>query len=316
VTFMAAVIRISGSVPEEYTANSRISNVAFKGMKVELNDFTPYNIDNAILIGGGFGMLPLGGNHRVQSCDFLCLGTGINSLGASHSSLVFGGAPSLGNSMSNVNCGILAVASEASDFRISFNRMKDVHTYGGITIQQVDIPEGFGDLDPGGSKYMIQGNTIDLAPDPYSNAIALLDYLVTEDPGKQSEFAVIGNKASLCMPDQWFIAVQAPNDVKAINNKVSGEADLGIYVGGPVHGCQFLNNDFGSFNSAFADIFLDPDTHDNMVVAWDHTTVFDMGTDNTFHGNVEQLNLALKSTGIDSPEVKFSKERLKMKMIE
>lgn len=316
VTFMGAVIRISGSTPENYTANSLIRNVSFKGKYVELIDFTPFNIDNAILVGGGFGMLPLGGKHTVQDCDFLCLETGINSLGASHSSLVFGGAPSHGNTMTNVNCGILAVASEASDFRISFNRMEEVHTYGGILIQQADIPPGFGDLNPGGSKYMIMGNTIDLAPDPYSNAIALLDYLVLSDPNKQSDIKVIGNKASLCMPEQWFIAVYAPNEIKAIHNKVSGEADLGIYVGGPVHGCQFLNNDFGSFNCTFVDIYLDPDTHDNMVVAQDHTTVWNDGTDNIFRGNVELLGTALKSTSMGSAKARFSKEKVKMIMNE
>lgn len=163
---------------------------------------------------------------------------------------------------------------------------------------------------------MIMGNTIDLAPDPYSNAIALLDYLVLSDPNKQSDIKVIGNKASLCMPEQWFIAVYAPNEVKAIHNKVSGEANLGIYVGGPVHGSKLLNNDFSGFSNNFADIYLDPDTHDNMVVAGEHTTVFDLGTDNTLHGHVELLNTALKSTGMDSPKERFSKEFLKMKMIE
>jgi len=72
-------------------------------------------------------MLPLGGTHKVQACDFNCLESGITSLGASHSTLVFGGGSSQGNTMHNMTCGIIAVASEASDFRISFNRMEDMH---------------------------------------------------------------------------------------------------------------------------------------------------------------------------------------------
>jgi len=308
VTFMGAVIRVCGSTVEDYTANSLISNVAFIGRYVELYDFIPYNIDNAVVIGGGFGMLPLGGTHKVQACDFDCLESGITTLGVSHSTLVFGGSSSKGNTMHNMNSGILAVASEASDFTISFNRMEDMHAYGGITVQQADIPPGFGDLEPDGSKYLIHRNTIELAPDPYSNAIALWDYLVLEDPGKQSEFKVIGNSASLCMPDQWFIGAYAPAEVKVFSNKVSGEADLGIYVGGPVYGFKLLNNDFSSFNSTFADIYLDPDTYENMVVAQDHTTVFDLGTDNTFQGNVELINTALKSAPMDSPKVKSIRE--------
>ena len=295
VTFIAAVIRIVGSSPENYTANSLISDVTFIGRYVDLIDFTPYNIDNSILIGGGFGMLPLGGKQRVQSCDFLCMETGINSLGASHSTLVFGGAPSLGNTMQNMNCGIFALGSEASNFRISFNRMEEMHATGGIKINQTDIPSFVGDLDPGGSKYLIQENTIDMASDPYPNAIVLLDYLVLSDPEKASEFKLIGNQVSLGAPGQWVILAYGSQDVDIIRNQASGEAELGMGLLGPIHGFQFLNNDFGSFNSTIADIYLNPNSYENLVATGLHTTVWDLGTDNSFKGKVELVSPALKS---------------------
>lgn len=313
VTFMTAVIRISGSTPENYTANSLIRNISVKGRRVDLHDFTPYNVDNAIVIGGGYGTLPLGGNHLVQNCDFLSAETGINSLGASYSKLVFGGSPALGNSMKNLNTGIFILGSEASDFQISFNRMEDMHAYGGIEIVQESTTPPFAYLNPGGSKFMIHKNSIELAPDPYSNAIALWDYLEQSDPDKKSDFKVIGNTASLCMPWQGFLASYAPNDVMAVRNKISGEAMTGIWVYGPSHGFQLVNNDFTNFNSIDADIFLSVYSHDNMVMAGHQTTVLDQGTNNTMRGNVELVSPALKSAGLDSPKVKSMKERALIK---
>lgn len=307
-TWMPGLIRVTGSTAENYTANSCFKNLAFKGRYVELFDFTPYNVDNAIIFGGGVGMLPMGGSHRVQSCDFQLVETGINSMGASQSELVFGGSPPLGNTMQSMNCGVLLIGSEASDFRIAFNHMEDMLSFGGIYINQDNI--SYGDLDPGGSTYLIQGNSIDLGAAPLPNAITLMDYLALSDPYKASEFKLIGNRTNLSMPGQWGILAIGPNNGEIIRNQLSGDGQAGIVFFGPVHGYQVVNNSFSSFNSTFSDIFLDASTYENLVVAKDHTTVWDDGTDNVLKGDVELLNAGLKNAVNGLNEEKIRKYAL------
>ena len=305
-TWMAGVIRITGSTAENYTANTWLNDLAVKGRYVELSSFTPYNVDNAIIFGGGVGMLPMGGTHRVQSCDFQLVETGINSLGASHSELVFGGSPPHGNTMQSMNCGILALHSEASDFRIAFNRMEDMLTFGGIYIEQDNV--SWGNLNPGGSTYLLQKNSIDLGAASYPNAITFADYLALSDPEKASEFKLIGNQVSVSEPGQWgILAFWGVQDGEIIRNQVSGESEAGIVLWGYVHGFEVVNNSFGNFSSLVCDVFLHDYSYENLIVATDYTTVYDFGTDNVLKGDVELLNAALKSAGKVLNEEKTSK---------
>lgn len=311
VTFLTGVIRIHGSSPEDYKANSLIQRISLKGKQVDLFDFTPYNVDNAIIIGGGYYTKPLKGNHRIQECQIHGAETGINTLGAANAKVVFGGSPHQGNNIRDVNTGIFCIANEASHFRIACNQISEVHAYGIYLEQGEKWPPPFMDpsLDPGKSNFFIHDNRVKLAEDPWSSVITLVDYFPLIDPSKQASFKVLNNQGELAKASQIFLLSYASNKVKVIYNQVIGIGWTGFYVYGPSYGFKMVNNDFTSFTSEYADIYLAEDTYDNLVVAKHHTTVFDFGTNNKFEGNVE-LNTALKNTNTDLPKVRINKERM------
>ena len=93
-------------------------------------------------------------------------------------------------------------------------------------------------------------------------------------------------------------------------NELSGEGEAGIVLYGAVSGYELINNDFTGFNSLFSDVFLHPYSFENLVVAKDHTTVWDDGTDNVLKGDVELLNPALKNAGHGLNKEKTSKYTL------
>ena len=131
------------------------------------------------------------------------------------------------------------------------------------------------------------------------------------DSEKASEFKLIDNQISVTEPTQWgILAWGGPEDGEIINNQLNGEGEAGIVLYGPVSGFQLINNDFSSFNGLFSDVFLHPYSYENLVVARDHTTVWDDGTDNVLQGDVELLNAGLKSTGSGLNKEKTSKYSL------
>ena len=199
VAFLAAVIRISGSSIENYTANSKFQNLSFKGEYVGETESTPYNIDNCILIGGGGGtfededlIYPLGGQHIIQNCEFNTAETAVNAIGLSYGNLTVGGSPNHANLITNTNVGILFIAGEHANVKYTYNKMAEIYAISGLYIVQGNVPPQWdGGLHPDACNFQIQNNEIELVGEPsmYNSAwpdgILMIDVIGQGDPAQK-----------------------------------------------------------------------------------------------------------------------------------
>lgn len=289
VTFLAAIIRVSGSSPENNTADSKFQNLRFIGKLVNLFAFTPYNVDNCIELGGGNATYPLGGKHVIQNCEFNTSETGIITLGLTKGNLTVGGNPEQGNSFANENTGFGFMAGANMNVKVSNNKMEAIQSLAGIFIDQEDIPADFNDgvvLDA--CDILIQNNVIELAG-PNPDAIAIYDIAGYLDPAKQSKFHIQGNLLKLSGGYQSAINGCCIVNANVLQNIISGNSVLGFYIWGISTGCEFKFNDFSQFNPDWLmDIWLTQDTYDNKVICeTDKTSVYDASGLNVIKGPAE-----------------------------
>ena len=303
VAFLGAVIRISGGSIENYTANSKFQNLSFKGKYVGETEFTPYNIDNCILIGGGGGtfadkdlIYPLGGQHIIQNCEFNTTETAVNAIGLSHGNLIVGGSPNHANLMTNANAGIFFMAGELTNVKYSHNKMVDIYGYGGIGIIQNNIPPQWdGGLHPDACNFQIQNNNIELVGEPGSyyqtwpKGIMMVDIIGRGDPAKKSNWLVQKNLFKLSGGKQTALYSFCTYNVNAIQNIIAGQSDLAFGLWGDTSGWGMKFNDFSNYESVRADIVLGSQTSNNKVICETaNTSVEDNGTDNVIKGPAER----------------------------
>ncbi len=291
VTFLGAIIRVGGSSPENYTANTKFQNLSFSGKYVELFDFTPYNVDNAIEFGGSYTNYPMGGNQIVQNCEFSTCETGINAIGLANGELTIGGSPHQSNFLTNTNTGISFWAGDHMNVKISNNKMEAMQSIGGIWIYQENIPPDFNKaVVPSACNFLIQNNVIELVG-PYPDGIAIYDIVGMDDPAKQSKAHIQGNLFKLSGGTQSDVASQTAIygyslfNTNASQNIISGKSLFAFFITGVSTGCDFKFNDFSQYNSEWIDIWLRPYTSDNKVICeTDETTVYDESGLNTIKG--------------------------------
>jgi hypothetical protein len=303
-TFLTGVIRIAGNSIENYTANSKFQNLSFTGKYVGKFDFTPYNIDNCILIGGGGGTIadennliyPLGGQHIIQNCEFNTTETAVNAIGLSYGNLTVGGSPNHANLMTNANLGILFIAGEHSNVKYSHNKMVEMQSLGGFYIIQDNTPPQFdGGLHPDACNFQIQNNTIELVGEPsaYNSAwpdgILMIDFIGQGDPAKKSNWLVQKNLFTLSGGYQTAFYSICTYNVNAIQNIIAGQSYYAFVLGGDDSGWDMKFNDFSNFESGWADIVLGSGTSNNKVICETaNTSVADYGTDNVIKGPAER----------------------------
>ncbi len=303
VAFLAAVIRISGSSIENYTANSKFQNLSFKGRYVGETEFTPYNIDNCILIGGGGGtfededlIYPLGGQHIIQNCEFNTAETAVNAIGLSHGNLTVGGSPNHANLITNTNVGILFMAGEHANVKYSYNKMAEINAFSGFYIIQDNIPPQWdGGLHPDACNFQIQNNEIELVGEPgmYNSAwpdgILMVDVIGLGDPAKKSNWLVQKNLFKLSGGYQTAFYSYCTYNVNAIQNIIIGQSDFAFGLWGDDSGWDMKFNDFVNYESEWADIVLADWTSNNKVICETaNTSVADYGTNNVIKGPAER----------------------------
>ncbi len=290
-TFLGAVLRISGKTPDKNAANSRFHHLSFKGLYVDLIDFLPYNIDNCILIGGGFGIYSFEGHHKIENCYFESVETAINSIGPANGTITIGGSPKKGNVVENSNLGILLFDSKNIDVIISHNEMNNMQSYGGMWLRQGVVPPVFSNLEPGKSNYHVNNNTIHLAGNPgpgggyWPDGISIVDLIGRENTQQQSNFHIHKNHITLTGGYQTAINSQSTYGTKINQNVITGNSTFAIGLWGNDSGWKMIFNDFSNYEHVWTDIALGENTHDNKVICeTEHTSVADLSGENTVKG--------------------------------
>jgi hypothetical protein len=289
VTFLCAVMRISGSSKENYNANAVLENLSFSGREVNLSEFTPYNIDNCILLGGGYETCSLGGNFTVQNCDFNRAETGVNSLGLSDATLTVGGSSGKGNKMQALNAGIYFCSGDKVNARISHNLMTGIIAYSGIEIGQNNIPSDFNfNVEPSRCTFLIYDNHIELGGE-YSNGIVFYDIVGLNDKSRQSKAVIRNNTITLNKDDQAAIVGYCAFSSEVIRNNIFGQSVFAVLLYGVSSGCKLIFNNFDDYETTFTDILLYTETFDNLVVCETAaTSVYDASGLNTINGPAER----------------------------
>lgn len=299
-TFLGSIIRIAGSSIENYTANSEFQNLGFKGLYVGESDFTPYNINNCITLGGGNGgkdIYPLGGQHIIQNCEFNTIDAAVVAIGLSHGNLTVGGSPNHANIITNANFGILFIAGEHANVKCSYNKMAEIYAYGGFYIVQDNVPPEYdGGLHPDACNFQIQNNEIELVGEPsaYNSAwpdgIFMIDFIGQGNPAKKSNWLVQKNLFKLSGGYQSAFNSICTYNVNAIQNIIIGQSDFAFgLMWGDDSGWDMKFNDFTNYESGWVDIILGDWTSNNKVVCETaNTSVADYGTNNVIKGPAER----------------------------
>jgi len=290
-TYLPSIIGIAGSSVENYTANSKFQNLGFKGMYVGKSDFTPYNINNCITIGGGWVdnlIYPLGGQHIIQNCEFSTIDAAVVAIGLSHGNLTVGGSPNHANLITNANTGILFIAGEHANVKYSYNKMVEINA-GGFNIIQDNVPPEYdGGLYPAACNFQIQNNEIELVGDP-CDGIFMIDFIGLGDPAEQSSWLIQKNLFKLSGGAQTAINSIFTYNVNAIQNIVSGQSVFAFGLWGNDSGWDMKFNDFTNYESGWVDIAMGDGTSGNKVVCETaNTSVADYGTDNVIKGPAER----------------------------
>ena len=254
-------------------------------------DFLPYNIDNCILIGGGFEIYNFEGHHKIENCYFESVETAINSIGSANGTITIGGSPKKGNTVVNSNLGVLLFDSKNVHVKVSYNQMKDMQTYGGMWLEQGVVPPVYSMLDPGKSTFHVSNNSIHLAGNPgpgggyWPDGIYIVDLIGKENTQEKSIFHIHKNHFSLTGGHQTAINSYSTYGTFVNQNVIMGNSNFAIGLWGNDSNWKMIFNDFKNYEHGWTDIAFGQNTHDNKVICeTEHTSVADLSGENIVKG--------------------------------
>jgi hypothetical protein len=288
-TYIASVIAIMGSSPDNNIANSVIRNVSFKGKYLGPGGkFIDYNLNNCITYNaGGTDFTLFSGYHAVQRCKFETCDAGIGYLVVSDANILVGGSPHMRNYFKDMNYGVFYIAMEKSNIRVSHNIMKDILNVSGFNLINPPV-FAYGDMTPipldGNNRFIIQNNLIELSgsiEDGRIPAVHIEDFLAAEDPSKNSKFYIRNNTIKMNEPEHCAIYGFGLTDSDIKNNSCTGSSKFAMKLDGPSGECKLIMNRFIHYSGSMASIILGEDSYNNKVIGKAATTtVEDHGSDN------------------------------------